>query len=157
MQYTFKNTKYTSHSYCALSPQPEIKPFLLLFGGPCLVLWVKSLDEIPRISPGIYNALKWMHWLNANDESYVKASPSYKCSSSSPRLAPWTLCLTPSLEATWLESLWILPLYYSGTQKEGVMELGYMSHTCPRANLEPYCFPCYFFHNPYTERPGTAT
>lgn len=37
-----QNTKYTSHSYRALPPQPEVKLFLLLFGGLCLLCESKS-------------------------------------------------------------------------------------------------------------------
>lgn len=156
---SLQTTRNTSHSYCALSPQPEVKPFLLLFGGPWLVVWVKSLGQVPRITPGMYNTLNWMQWFNAKIWiTCVKGSPPYKGNSSSPWLAPWTFCVwhLPCKPPSFAP-LWIFLLYCSGTQREGEMELGCMYHTWPKANLEPYCFQCYFFYNPYIERSGTPT
>lgn len=96
--------------------------------------WVKSLGQVPRITPSIYNTLNWMHWLNAKIWlTYVKVSPPYKCNWSSPWLAPWTLmCVTPSLQATRLciiVNLTSLLLRYSKGRRDGIrMYVPCMTH-----------------------------
>lgn len=130
---SLQTTKNTSLSYCALSPQPEVKPFLLLFDGPCLVVWVKSLGQVPRITPGMYNTLNWMQWFNAKIWlTYVTVSPPYKGNSSSPWLAPWTFfvwhlpCKPPKLCS--IVNLPPLLLRYSKGRRDGIrMYVSYMT------------------------------
>lgn len=117
-----------------MSPQAEVKPFLLLFSGPCLVVWIKSLAQVPRITLSMHNTLNRMHWLNAKIWlTYVKVSPPYKCDQSGPWLAPWTLmCSTPSSQATRLciiVNLTSLLLRHSKGGRDGIrMYVPYMTH-----------------------------
>lgn len=64
-----QNTKYTSHSYRALPPQPEVKLFLLLFGGLCLLCESKSGSGPQSYSRYVQHTTPWSECIGSVQRS----------------------------------------------------------------------------------------